>query len=169
MSKANDLLLLAKDKGYTCDESGNVIGPKGNILVAPPKESKEGRRGFSIRTDKLTGRRSTSVIPVHRFIAFCKFGTKLFDESLVVRHIDGNVLNNSWDNLQLGSQSENMMDRPQAKRVSHAKRAASFVRIFTDSQENEIREFHSKTRSYKGTMEKFKIGNKATLHYILSK
>ena len=169
MNKAKDVILLAKEKGYSCDKKGNAIGPKGNILVSPTKEARNGRQGFTIRTDLLTGKRSTSVIPLHRWIAFCKFGNRIFDEALVVRHLDGNVRNNSWNNLDLGSQSDNMMDRPEAARILHAKRAASFVRKFTDQEELEIRKHHSEVRSYKHTMEKFGIGNKATLHYILKK
>lgn len=163
---SNQYLVLAKKKGYTCDEEGNIYGTRGikiNPLEAPDRQK------FTIRTNEITGRRSTTTIPVHRFIAYCKFGDKLFQESILVRHLDGDVLNNSWDNLELGSQSENMMDRPKEARIAHAKRAASFIRKYTDEEEKEIYNFYLNCKSYKKTIEKFNVSNKNMLFRIIKK
>lgn len=46
----------------------------------------------------------------HRFVAFKKFGPSALLPGVVVRHIDGNKLNNSPDNLILGTQSDNARD-----------------------------------------------------------
>lgn len=163
---SNQHLVLAKEKGYTCDEDGNIYGLRGikiNPLLAPD------RRKFTIRTDELTGERSTTTIPAHRFVAYCKYGDKLFEEGIVVRHLDGNVLNDSWDNLRLGTQSQNMMDRPKEDRIAHAKRAASFIRKYTDEEEEKIYNFYLSCKSYKQTIEKFNVSNKNMLFRIIKK
>lgn len=46
----------------------------------------------------------------HRLNALKKFGNEMFDGGIVVRHIDGNKLNNHSDNIMLGKQSENIRD-----------------------------------------------------------
>ena len=166
MTFTKQIMDLAIQKGYSCDEQGNVYGPKGNKLAAP---ANKGRRYFTVRIDEIDNTRRTFTLPVHKFIAYHFFGNKAFEKDIVVRHLDNDSLNDKLDNLKLGSRSDNMMDIPEQKRISHAKRAASFLRKFTDEQEIEIQEFHKKTKSYAKTMEKFGVNNKATLHYILKK
>lgn len=162
----NKLVLLAIEMGYTYDDKGNIYGPKGNVLVSPEHR---GRKYFTIRSDKLVGYRSTKTIPVHRFIAYGLFGDKALEKGTKVRHLDGDPLNNAQSNLKLGTHSENMMDIPKEKRVAHAKRAASFVRKFTDEQELEIYTFYLSCRSYKKTIEKFNLGNKNMLFGIVKR
>lgn len=48
----------------------------------------------------------------HRLAAYCKYGEELFNENVdVVRHLDGNPINNSWDNIVIGTYSENELDK----------------------------------------------------------
>ena len=118
---------------------------------------------FAIRCD---GEKYPQNVPVHRLQAYQKFGDKIFESGTVVRHLDGNSLNNNFDNIEIGTQQENMMDIPTEQRIAHAKHAAS-----TQIKHNadEIKQFHAKSCSYAKTMEYFGIKSKGTLFYILNK
>lgn len=46
----------------------------------------------------------------HRVVALKKFGAQIFENKIVVRHINGNKLDNSPDNIMIGSQNDNIKD-----------------------------------------------------------
>lgn len=74
---------------------------------------------------------------VHRLVAFQKFGQLLYQNKPDVRHMDGNPLNNSDGNIELGTRSQNLRDTPEIERKARAKRmnitkhAALWARIDT--------------------------------------
>lgn len=103
---------------------------------------------------------------VHRLQAFQKYGENLFDSGMEVRHLDGNKENNSYDNIVIGTHSENMRDIPEAIRYSKALYAASFL---IRHDKIKIRQYHfNNGSSYKKTMAEFNITSKGTLHFILN-
>ena len=59
----------------------------------------------------------------HHLQACQKFGDKIYEEGMVVRHLDGNPLNNTWDNIEIGTDYDNHMDRSRKDRVEHAIKA----------------------------------------------
>ena len=70
-----------------------------------------------------------------------KFGDRIFEKGLLVRHLDGNSLNNSWDNLELGNQQQNMLDRKEEDRKNHSKNSKKLPqeekeKIAKDKKEN---------------------------------
>lgn len=105
MAKFDDMYRLAKKKGYTVDPDGTVIGPTGKRLK-PQKKRKYLAFGL------WNGKR---MIPlhIHRFHAYLLFGEDTFKPGIVVRHtpIDDKHCNCD-NNLQLGTQQENMDDVP---------------------------------------------------------
>jgi hypothetical protein len=86
----------------------------------------------------------------------------------VVRHIDGNPLNNTWDNIEIGTASENMMDIPKEIRIATATNA-SFSRKAKYSEEKilKIKELHKNGWSYKEIMKELGISSKGTISYIV--
>lgn len=151
----------AINKGYSIDTNGNVFGPRGIVKL---RKATHGYYVFSYNG----GRFKTITISVHRYQAFHKFGDKIFEKGLSVRHLDGDELNNEWGNLELGTHSENMMDKPQQQRLSHAIDSSTHIRRFSDQEVGEIRDFYKKKKSYKETMEKFGIASKGSLHFLLN-
>jgi hypothetical protein len=93
----------AFNRGYTVSLEGKVynkigkeigfVGAGGYFYI-----------GIRINKDNIN-------IPVHRLQAYQKYGEKMFDDGIEVRHLDGNPLNNSWDNILIGNHSDNMMDQ----------------------------------------------------------
>ena len=102
-------IVEAKKKGYYCDKEGNIFSVKKKIAL---RKSNQNRYWFCIR---YYGKRVS--IPVHRFVGYLKFGDESFKEGIEVRHLDNNSLNNSWDNIDIGTHSENMNDIPKQTKI----------------------------------------------------
>ena len=64
-------------------------------------------KGFTVRLK--TGEKVT--VLVHKLQAYQKFGEAMFEFNIVVRHMNDNSLHNNWENIELGTQIENMRDK----------------------------------------------------------
>lgn len=112
-----EVFRIAKKRGYRHDDEGNIYGARGHKLVLSNNPINEYLRFYVcthvLPPNKKRKKRKPVVrtIPVHRFIAWCKFGDDIFTPGIVVRHMDGNHLNNRPDNLELGTHSDNYYDR----------------------------------------------------------
>lgn len=106
------------------------------------------------------------MIKCHRLQAYQKYGDMLYGEGMMVRHLNGDSLDNSWGNIAIGTNSENQMDIPEQIRLFRARYASSFMQ---KHNHDDIISFYKENKSYKKTMEKFEISSKGTLHYILNK
>ncbi|QDP66558.1 MAG: hypothetical protein Tp1111DCM1126091_64 [Prokaryotic dsDNA virus sp.] len=115
MTKTQQRILEAVERGYRVTEEGVLFGPKGVINVR--LSGKQRYPTFSTNWGYVFG------IPVHRFAAYCFYGEDAFNPSLVVRHLDANTLNFSKENIILGTHSENNLDKPGDSRVESAKAA----------------------------------------------
>ncbi len=148
---SNELLIESFNKGYRIVD-GVIYNPDGKIL-----------KGYVDRGYRRFSPVRTMHVKVHRLVAYQKFGAALFEEGIEVRHLDNNKLNNSEDNIALGTHQQNMMDIPPEQRRINA---GNQVRKYDYKA---IREYYSQNRSYKDTMQKFNIESKGALHYILNK
>ena len=101
----------------------------------------------------------------HRLQAYQKYGDKIYEDGVEVRHNNGESLDNSWCNILIGSHSDNMMDIPKQIRIKKALHATSFIRKY---DKKEVKDFYTINRSYKKTMDEFNISSKGTLYYILN-
>lgn len=151
---------IAIERGYRVDESGKLFNPK-NVEIGTVKEN-----GY-VETRLRVGDRSGVRLRVHRLQAFQKFGMRLYDKYVVVRHLNGDRKDNSIDNIEIGTHRDNVMDRSYEERLEHAKHASSFTRIH---DHDSIKSFYlNNGKSYEKTMEEFGISSKGTLHFILNK
>lgn len=153
----NKYEIIAKEKGYTITSDGTVYSPKGNIVGT---HGKNGYRYFSFRVNgKITK------VYFHRFQAYNKFGDAIYEDNIVVRHLDGNYLNNSESNIDLGTNSDNMMDIPKEVRIRKSSNAS---KKYPDVLVQMIRLDKEKGMSYKELMIKYNISSKGTLSYIIN-
>ena len=102
----------------------------------------------------------------HRLQAYQKFGDAIYEENILVRHLDGNKLNNSINNIEIGSTHDNMMDQPKNVRKEKAIKATKNM-IKWDYKK--IRKMHEDGLSYREIMVKTGITSKGTLSYIINK
>lgn len=162
MPSLNDCLIHAKKRGITLDKNGNVYGVRGKQLKL--RIDSRGYYTFSVRPRGSRGHHP----PVHRLVAYYKFGDIVFKDGIHVRHLDGNKTNNKWENIDIGTAQMNSMDRPKKERKKHAINASNHARKFDDETMQDILNFYFNCKSYKLTMEKFGIKSKGTLWYMLN-
>ncbi len=153
----NKIEVIASKRGYVVTEDGILLNPNGKEIGIINSA------GYKITMIRVKGKQI--IFTAHRLQAYQKYGNKLFEDNIITRHLDGHSLNNSWNNIAIGTQSDNMMDIPEQIRIKKAKYAASFNRKYN---KEEIKKFHRKEKSYKKTMEKFNSSSKGTLNYILN-
>lgn len=162
MTKRQKSLLEAYNKGYRIEKDGEAYSMHGQLNV---NYDSHGYKVFYVGI----GERRTSKVYYHRLVAYQKYGNEIFKKGMVCRHLNGNKLDNSFDNIAIGTQRDNAFDRPQEERISHAILASNNTRRFSDEEMKLLKEFYQKTKSYKLTMEKFNISSKGTLYNMLNK
>jgi len=142
---------IALQKGYSIDKEGKVF--KNGVALKLRKRT-NGYLGFHIRKGKEIK------IDCHRFQAYAKYGKLMLSVGIQVRHRDGDPLNNTFDNILIGTQSDNMMDIPKEKRQINASHPKYNHRIIRTDREMGM--------TYKEIMEKHSILSKGTVSYIIN-
>jgi hypothetical protein len=157
MNKQEQITRSSKEKGYSVDKDGKVLNKDGKIISLSKNNKGQGYLSFNIRINGSNPTRSF----VHRLQAFQKYGDIIFKEDVVVRHLDGISTNNSYDNIGIGSFSDNMLDIPKEKRIVNASNPTyDHEAILKDRKEG---------YTYKEIMEKHGIPSKGTISFIINK
>jgi hypothetical protein len=104
-------------------------------------------------------------IRVHRLQAWQKYGDAIYAPGMVCRHLDGNSFNNHRDNIALGTQSDNMMDKSPKNRRIDALRASRSIVKYPHAQ---VIAYY-KQHGFAATLAEFGIRSKGTLSHILNK
>jgi hypothetical protein len=90
---------------------------------------------------------------------------------MVIRHLNGNSLDNSYKNIGIGTLSDNRNDIPKEIRLRNSlnasKKSIFYTRKFSDLEISNIRLFYNSCKSYKKTMKEYQISSKGSLHHIL--
>ncbi len=150
----------AVKKGYFVNKSGVAINANTGRTVGTRGKKDYKYIGFRGDNGKVLK------VYIHRLQAYQKYGEKIYDSDIVVRHLNGNSLDNSCDNIEIGTASDNMMDVPSCIRV---KKSSNAAKIYPDNVVVEIRNMRKNGKSYKEIMEKFNISSKGTLSHIINK
>ena len=74
---------------------------------------------------------------------------------------------NRLENIKLGTQSQNSMDRPKEERLAHGKHAASFRRKLTEGEVVELRDLRDQGWIYSDLCKKYDI-SKTAVSYIVN-
>ena len=156
----------------TAHEKGYRVTPDGRVVTRFNRERKLRLTGSGGRTQyfvfNIIDERKVRVpVPVHRLAMYQAYGELIFEDGVSIRHLDGDSLNNSLDNLEIGSHSENMMDQEREVRVARAKHAASFQRKLTPERLASLREDRAKGWTYAQLGEKYGVP-KSTLSRIFN-
>ena len=100
-------------------KEGWLIRKDGSIK----KEFRVGKNGYLFVSLRLPLDKRGQV-SIHKLQAYKKFGELMFKPNMVVRHIDGDKLNNKYENISIGTQSENQLDRCSEDLKLHSIKAA---------------------------------------------
>ena len=104
---------IAYEKGYRVTKNGCLIGLRRTRIGSINNQGYE-------RTTILNNNNKNLYIQTHRLQAYQKYGDKLFQDGIVVRHLNGNALDNSWNNIAIGTNRDNQMDIPKEQRIRRA-------------------------------------------------
>lgn len=147
-------VIAAYNKGYRITDVGDIISPKGRILSKCI--DKKGYYRITIRIDG-----SIVSIPIHRLVAFQKFGHDMFGDGIVVRHLNGLPTDNSVQNISIGSYSENAMDMPTGRRRARSSNPKhNHYAVLSD---------YNSGCSYDEIMKKHNISSKGVVSFIINK
>ena len=154
--KFSGLERIAKQRGYKVTEDGVFCGVRNNILIHKNK-------GYLCVSIKVDGKNRW--LFAHRLQAYQKYGDDIYQKGICVRHLNGDKSDNSLENIAIGTNRDNMMDKPKAERRRIANLAS---RQTIKYNKNEVIEYYNNcNRSRKKTIEHFGM-SKAGLHYILT-
>lgn len=117
-TKTQQRIVEAYERGYRMQD-GTLHSIKGEVQV-----KLYGAQRYPTFSTNWGG--FVYALPVHQFAAYQCYGEASFEEDNVVRHLDGNVLNLSEENIKLGTRSDNEKDKPieVRKRVARIARAS---------------------------------------------
>jgi hypothetical protein len=162
LSKVNEALVDSDHMDYYTDKQGKMFGPKGNELKC--RLTPDGYKTYGVWFEG-----GKVPVPVHKMQAYQKFGNKMFADGIQVRHLNGDPSDNSWDNIDIGNASDNMLDRDEYARKSHARTAAKARKNdIPDDTWEEVDRFQRLGCSYNHLNMVYGIA-KSTLSYRYSK
>ena len=104
MSKNNYFLIKAYESGYRISDKGEILNPQ-KVKLNGTINDKLKYHTFQFRIEN-----KTKSIFVHRLQAYQKYKEKLFEPGILVRHKNGNHLDNSIDNIFIGTSKDNNLD-----------------------------------------------------------
>lgn len=113
MKERNEIKALRA--GYYVTQNGALVKNGQELKTIVDNE----RGGYKTYHAMLNGERF--LLKVHRLQAFIKFGELIYQEGIVVRHLNGNPTDNSYFNIDIGTQSQNQMDIPKETRKARIK------------------------------------------------
>lgn len=158
LNKHHRTILEVYNKGYRVTDEGKLCGPK---KVRELKlYGKQIYPSFTVTIDS-----KVCNLSVHKFAAYCFYGSKVFEPGIHVRHLNGDVLDISKQNIQLGTPSQNNLDKPVKVRIAAAKKARAaqpFTPLnakLTEEQVQEIKKIYhtQKNKKFKnGVVEELK-------------
>lgn len=166
LSKKNIYVLEAFSEGYDINKKGELIRKDGSIK----NKFRIDKNGYCNVTLRLPSCDKAD-LRIHKLQAYKKYGKLLFKESLVVRHFDGVKTNNSWDNILIGTPSDNQMDRSEESRVTSATIASRKMQdnVRSYGERCLIYEDLKNNIPYKEIMLKHNISSKGTLSFMKNK
>ena len=99
MNNHQKMLKACVTEGYTVLKNGDVISPSGEKI-------KPYKWGKSIKYLKIRYKNKNIVkliteVAIHRLQAYKKFGDKIFEKGIVVRHLNGDSKNNYYDKYKI--------------------------------------------------------------------
>lgn len=150
----------AYKQGYRHTAKGRIIGLLGSVLK--PWAGKDGRLSFRIKYK----RRNVNV-SVHRFVAFCKFGDRMYSPGIEVRYKDPAPSNTHPGNLRLGTKRQNYYDRTESERRALSEAGARARRKLSNAETLRLRQDRERGYTYKKLMKKYKLA-KSTVSYIVN-
>ena len=157
MNKANLLIIEAFQKGYRVEngEIFNHLYKKINFWL---------KNGYPVIAI------SSHPVKVHRLVAYQKFGNAIFEKGMQIRHLNGDKLDFSFQNIEIGTSKQNQLDKPIEQRKHAGYLCNLRKRKLSIEQATEIRnEYLLLTKKYgftRATARKYNV-TETVIHRII--
>lgn len=166
MTKTQQCVKSAVASGFRVTRDGKHVFGASGIELKQRLSGRENRQYYTVNVHVPGSKKKKMPVHVHRIVAYLKFGEDVLT-SLCVRHLNDDPLDNSWDNIALGTPKENAMDRSPEDRRRHAQKAGK-ANSLPDETWDKVRADHEAGMGYKKLRAKYGIPL-GTLSYRLSK
>ena len=154
--------IYAHNKDYRVNREGVLLNPDGKTLKG---YYKNGYKYYKLRKEEDYTK--YAAFKISRLQAYQKYKNDMYHKGIVVRHLNGKRDDDSFDNIAIGTQSQNIMDCPKQDRVKRATYASSKNRKYHTETILKIREDRKNGMTYSQLLKKYNIPNDSSLHYIL--
>ena len=147
---------IAYEKGYRVTKDGQLIGLSNKVIGCVNSAGYE-HTGFKIN-------KKYTFISTHRLQAYQKYGDKLFKDGIVVRHLNSNPLDNSFNNISIGTQKDNYRDIPKENKKKMVYNQIKYPKEFVLKLKEEYKEI----KNYNELGRKYNI-SASTIRYLINK
>ena len=156
------ILIEASRRGYWIDKAGALFNPRGKAVKGVIDCD-----GY-INTGFRWGDTRSAKLFFHRLQAYQKYSDHMFVAGMMVRHLNGNPSDNNWDNIAIGTNADNSMDKDPETRVRSARIAAAKQRKLSDADIGNLILDRKNGMTYAEIIEKYGIA-KSTVSYIVNR
>lgn len=140
---------VAVSLGYSVSKSGNLLYCGFEVSKKSFSGSNYQMFGINIRTG-----RSRNVF-VHRLQAYLKYGAALYNEGMLVRHLNDVKSDNSYDNIAIGSHLDNFNDMSSLAWNSKYEKARDTHSRYSLEDRQKVRDLFDTGWTYKQLANKF--------------
>lgn len=168
-TKTIKIIIESVKRGYKVTEDGRVFGLTKELIV----KTRGNQRYPTISVSTELTASKVFGIPLHQLAAYCFYGVKTFSNGIVVRHLNGNVLDVSKQNIVLGTYSENNLDKLETIRINAAQSARAsqgYLPInskLPKSTREEIRLLYQEGYSLRTLANEYSV-SKSTIYNLIS-
>jgi len=149
---------IAYERGYRVTKDGDLLNPEGlKIGCINSRGYNNTRIGFNEKT---------LYIATHRLQAYQKYGNKLFEDGIVVRHLNGNKSDNCWNNIAIGTSKDNSMDIPKEIRIKRSILGAKTSIKYPKKFVLKLREEYELVKNYNELGRKYNIPSNSVWQLI---
>lgn len=106
-------------------------------------------------------------VKIHGIVAFQKFGDRVFEKGIEVRHMDSDKTNFSKDNIAIGTRSQNIADRPPGSQLAASHRGARKNRKYSDELAARVQAAHKAGMGYSELRRTFGIRSAAPIYAMI--
>lgn len=154
--------IIAYEIGYRISFDGKILNKNGDVLKG---EKDNGYNYIKFRSPDNW--RKMIKCKCSRLQAFQKYDNLIYVEGTVVRHLNNDRGDDSWDNIEIGTQSQNCMDNPKEDRQKRGFEASRKILKHSDETVIKIRADYALGMSYRQIGKKYKISPGGTMHHLI--
>lgn len=158
--------VIAFNKGITVNKDGKAFNSNGKQIGF---QTKNGNYIYNIIKVRDPFDKKSIPVKIARLQAYQKYGDKIYESGMVIRHLDGNSTNDSYDNIKIGTYSENNLDIPPKQRQLNCLGSTKSTRKYSDELLIQIRKEKAEGARNFELCNKYNIPKSTMCHILKTK